>query len=103
MTWQTISAIIAVAVEFGALIGVIQKVNQIRRNNDEKLERIAEGNKCQLRSEMTRTYYHHKETGKLRQYEYENFVTLYEAYKALGGNSFIDKIYEEVKKWEIET
>ena len=103
MTWQTISAIIAVAVEFGALIGVIQKVNQIKRNNDEKLERIAEGNKCQLRSEMTRTYYHHKETGKLRQYEYENFVTLYEAYKALGGNSFIDKIYEEVKKWEIET
>jgi hypothetical protein len=26
---------------------------------------------------------------------------LYEAYKALKGNSFIDRIYEEVKEWEI--
>ena len=103
MTWATISTIVAIVIEIGALIGVIQKVNQIKRNNEERLEKIAEGNKCQLRSDMTRTYYHHKETGKIRQYEYENFVKLYEAYKALGGNSFIDKIYDEVKKWEIVT
>lgn len=103
MTWSSISTIITIVIEIGALIGVVQKVNQIKRNNDERLEKIAEGNKCQLRSDMTRTYYHHKETGKIRQYEYENFVKLYEAYKALGGNSFIDKIYDEVKKWEIET
>ena len=29
------------------------------------------------------------------------FVMLYEAYKALKGNSFIDKIYKEVQDWEI--
>lgn len=50
---------------------------------------------------MLRIYYHHKETEKIRQYEYENFIYLYEAYKALKGNSFIDKIYSEVKEWEI--
>ena len=67
------------------------------------LQRITEGTKCQLRSEMLRTYYHHREEETIRQYEYENFVDCYEAYTALGGNSFIGKIYEEVRTWEIVT
>lgn len=65
--------------------------------------KIAEGTKCQLRSEMLQVYYHNREKKIIRQYEYENFVMLYEAYKALKGNSFIDKIYEEVHEWEIVT
>ena len=63
--------------------------------------RITAGARCQLRSDMLRTYYHHREEEKIRQYEYENFVALYEAYKALKGNSFIDEIYEKIKDWEI--
>jgi hypothetical protein len=66
-----------------------------------KIQKISNGTKCQLRSEMLRIYYRNRESGTIRQYEYENFVYLYEAYKALKGNSFIDKIYEEVKTWEI--
>jgi hypothetical protein len=66
-----------------------------------KIQKISNGTKCQLRSEMLRIYYRNRESGTIRQYEYENFVYLYEAYKALKGNSFIDKIYEEVKNWEI--
>ena len=62
-----------------------------------------EGARCQLRSDMLRTYYHHRETERIRQYEYENFVMEYEAYTALGGNSFMEKIYGEVKKWEVVT
>lgn len=65
--------------------------------------KISRGTRCQLRSEMLRIYYHHHETKEIRQYEYENFVMLYEAYKALKGNSFIDKIYGEVKTWKITT
>lgn len=65
--------------------------------------KISKGTRCQLRSEMLRIYYHHHDTKRIRQYEYENFVMLYEAYKALKGNSFIDKIYAEVKTWEIVT
>ena len=63
--------------------------------------KIANGQNCQLRNEMLRIYYHKQEHGKIRQYEYENFVMLYEAYKALKGNSFIDKIYKEVQSWEV--
>lgn len=62
---------------------------------------IREGMKCQLRSDMLRTYYRHREERAIRQYEYENFLAGYKAYKALGGNSFIDKIYGEVQTWQI--
>ena len=63
--------------------------------------KIANGTKCQLRSDMLQIYYRHVDSKTIRQYEYENFIMLYEAYKALGGNSFIDKIYNEVKTWRI--
>lgn len=62
---------------------------------------ICNGVKCLLRSSMLRTYYHNKDRQQIRQYECENFVFLYKAYKALRGNSFIDKIYKEVMTWEI--
>ena len=67
------------------------------------IRKIANGQKCQLRSEMLRIYYRNRDKGEIRQYEYENFVMLYDAYKALKGNSFIDKIYAEVKTWKILT
>lgn len=80
--------------EIIALLGVVFGVFAV-------IKRLLNGMRCQLRSEMLRTYYDNREEGKIRQYEYENFVMLYEAYKALKGNSFIDKIYEDVKAWEI--
>ena len=54
-----------------------------------------------LRADMLRTYYRHRDEAKIRQYEYENFLTTYDAYKALGGNSFIEHIYDEVTDWEV--
>ena len=64
--------------------------------------KIREGQKCQLRTDMMRTYYKNRDAQKLRQYEAENFVMMYEAYKAMGGNSFIDEIYSHVTKWDVE-
>ena len=61
------------------------------------------GIKCLLRSEMLRIYYRCKDSDGIRQYELENFIMLYKAYKALKGNSFIDKIYKEVMTWEVVT
>ena len=80
--------------EIGVLVGVVTPVII-------KLNKVATGEKCQLRSDMLQIYYHNREKKIIRQYEYENFVMLYEAYKALKGNSFIDKIYDEVKEWEV--
>ena len=65
-----------------------------------QIKKIINGQRCQLRSDMLQIYYKNKDSKQIHQYEKENFVHLYEAYKALKGNSFIDTVYAEVMKWE---
>ena len=89
-----LTTIVTLITEIGVLLGVVVPIIVC-------ITKIANGTRCQLRSEMLRIYYRHRETETIRQYEYENFVMLYEAYKALKGNSFIDKIYTQVKTWEV--
>lgn len=93
---MNLTTLVTLIGEIGVLLGVIVPIIIC-------VSKIANGTKCQLRSEMLRIYYHNRETKVIRQYEYENFIMLYEAYKALKGNSFIDKIYKEVQTWEIIT
>ena len=93
---MSLTEIVTLIGEIGILLGVIIPIMVF-------IHKIANGTKCQLRSEMLRIYYHNREKGIIRQYEYENFVMLYEAYKALKGNSFIDKIYDEIKDFEVIT
>lgn len=80
--------------EIGVLIGVIVPVIV-------SIKKIANGTKCQLRSEMLRIYYHCRDEKRIRQYEMENFISLYEAYRALKGNSFIEKIYKETLSYDV--
>ena len=68
-----------------------------------KMSAIREGQKCMLRADMLATYYKHREEKTIRQYEYENYLYEYKAYKALRGNSFIDRIAQEIAGWEIVT
>ena len=91
---EHLTTVVTLVGEIGVLLGVIIPVIV-------SIRKIASGTRCQLRSEMLRIYYHHREKRTIRQYEYENFVMLYDAYKALKGNSFIDKIHQEVQEWEI--
>lgn len=62
---------------------------------------LREGQRCLLRSEIVRLYYRHHDDRRLREYEFKNLTQCYHAYKALDGNSFIDRIYEEMKEWDI--
>lgn len=91
---SNLTTLIALITEIGVLVGAITPIVM-------NMGKISNGTKCQLRSEMLRIYYHNREKETIRQYELENFVMLYEAYKALKGNSFIDKIYKEVMSWEV--
>lgn len=91
-----LTLIVTLVGEIGVLLSVIIPVIL-------SIKKISKGTRCQLRSEMLRTYYHNRDNKSIRQFEYENFIYLYEAYKALKGNSFIDRIYSEVKTWKILT
>ena len=89
-----LTTIITLFTELGVLVAAITPVIV-------SIKKISTGTKCQLRSEMLRIYYNNKDEKTIRQYELENFIMLYEAYKALKGNSFIDKINDEVKSFEV--
>lgn len=80
--------------EIGGLVGVVTPFVVF-------VKRILNGQKCQLRHDMLQIYYANKDKREIRQYEYEDFVMLYEAYKALKGNSFVDKIYADIKTWNV--
>lgn len=80
------------------LAGIFCKPIRDKLFNNKK---TLEGEKCLLRSQMLSTYYRNKDNKQIHQYELENFLKLYDAYKALGGNSFIDDVHKEVTKWEM--
>ena len=101
---STIALCIADAgVIFGAVMAVWKGFNKFKKDTAGKLEKVMEGIKCQHRSEMLRTYHRNREKKQIRQYEFEDFLLHYNSYKALGGNSFIDKIHDEVEEWEVIT
>lgn len=74
----------------GILIAVIAWITKI--NN---------AMRCLLRSQILQTYNKNVEDKKVQRYEFENVTLLYSAYKALHGNSFVEKIYEDIKSWEV--
>lgn len=60
-----------------------------------------EATKCMLRNAITEIYFAKRAIRSLHQFEYENLAFLYAVYKKLGGNSFIDRIWEEIQEWEV--
>lgn len=62
---------------------------------------ITEGQKCMLRSEILSIYFKCADTKKIKQFQAEMVYSLYGAYKAMGGNSFIESVMEEIKDFEV--
>ena len=100
------TAILTIAQYASAVSGILAFVVLFVRPIRDKVtgaRELREGLRCQLRSDMLRTYYRHKDDKTIRQYEMENFIMEYKAYKALKGNSFVDLIEKEVKTWEVKS
>ena len=91
---MNVEELAALATELVALIGVI--ITGIV-----SISKVFDGQRCLLRSEMLKIYFKHQQAKEIRQYEYENFFLLYDAYKKLHGNSFIDKVAVDVKEWKV--
>ena len=67
-----------------------------------EMKKSREGDMCLLRKGMLDTYYKYKDIKRIPPYEAQNFTLMYEAYKARGGNSFIDEVHDHVVTWELE-
>ena len=79
----------------GYLVAKVKEYKS-KENNQEKAL------KCLLRSAITSKYYVYTELKAIPMYEKENIIYMYEQYKAMGGNSYIDKIIEELSKLPIK-
>lgn len=68
---------------------------------EEQLIKLRHSNQDCLRIEMNRIYYKYLPYEKITKYDKEAFNRMYEDYKDIGGNSYIDTIHEEIKKWKV--
>ena len=82
-----------ITVIIGALIAIVKLHGEWKKARNGQL--------CLLRNELLKIYYKYKDTEELPQYEAQNFTMMYEAYKARGGNSFINEVHNHVIKWEL--
>lgn len=72
-----------------------------KKAEDNKDENRDEALRCSLRNIITQFYYTHCHVNEIHQYEFENVEKAYCAYKKMGGNSFVDKLWEEIREWNI--
>ena len=86
---------------FAALAILIKPIREriFKTKKDNKSER--EGLQCLIRSDILRLYREHQKEQAMPEYEFECLNRLYKSYKDLGGNSFIDKLYEDIQEWDV--
>ena len=96
-----LARVASVCSEITVILGALALLIKPLRNKILGLDKLVDALKCQLRHDMLHTYYRHREGRTIRQYELEDFLYLYRGYKALGGNSFIDRIKSEIDEWEV--
>ena len=98
---ERLSQLAALCSEVTVILAAVALLVKPLRNKMLGLDKLTDALRCQLRHDMLHTYYRHHEDKTIRQYEMEDFLFLYRGYKALGGNSFIDRIKDEVDDWEV--
>lgn len=102
MRVEHFNTVVGVVAGLMTIIGAIVYFALAYKKLNKGIKDVQEGVKCMLRGAMLGTYYKHNDEDAITQYEYQNFELQYSAYKALGGNSFIEKVHEDVTKWEIK-
>lgn len=68
----------------------------------EKDTRQEEALKCLLRSNITSKYYVYSELKEIPYYEKENIDKMFEQYKMMGGNSYVETIVHEINNLPIK-
>lgn len=82
------------------------KQNQVQYNKEkELLEKqyivLQTGILDMLRQRIMVIYHKYREVQTISRYDREIVDQLYKDYKKAGGNSYIEKIYARIKRWEV--
>lgn len=100
---EDLARVASVCSEITVILGALALLIKPLRDEILGFDKLADALKCELRHDMLHIYYRHREDKFIRQYELEDFLYLYRGYKALRGNSFIDRIKSEIDEWEVRT
>ena len=88
------------------LQSVIKENHRLKQEKEEKeatrSSAIEEGIVCLLRVKLIELHTMHMREGTISAQEYQNWMLMYKAYKALGGNGMIDHMKAEVEELPIK-
>ena len=81
----------------GILGYLVAKVKDYKKRDTNQEEAL----KCLLRSNLVNQYFVYKETKKMPYYCKQNWYAMFEAYKNLGGNSFVIDLKQKIDDIEV--
>ena len=98
---EKLGLIAAVLGYVGTIIGVFAYLRKIWRS----IKAEKNGVLCLLRSNIRKVYYAHCDEPQptIREYERQDLDDLYAGYHTLGGNHFVDDLYEKMRHWKVVT
>lgn len=88
-----------------ALKPLDERMNQITEkveSIDKAAGALSNGTQASLRTEILDQYYDGKDKGYRTRYDSENMHDMFEAYKNLGGNSFIEDVMQDWEKFPLQ-
>ena len=95
MLEKIVSTIISVIIT-ALITGIIGYLTGKMKGYKQRDSRQEEALKCLLRSNITSKYYVYSEMQQIPYYEKENIDRMFEQYKNMGGNSYVDTIVREI-------
>ena len=81
---------------------ILEEIRELSIEQSKNLEKLNQSSKDMLRQKIMAIYHQHKEHRKMPIFAKEVLDELYKDYKSQGGNSYIDKYYNRMSKWEID-
>ena len=80
---------------------ILEEIRELNIKQSENLERLNMSSKDILRQKIMTIYHQYKENQKMPIFAKEALDELYKDYKAQGGNTYIDKYYARMNRWEV--
>lgn len=81
------------------LNGLSKDLDRVDRKLEDFHTEWKDYNIVMLRHDITSVYEHYKSSAAMPKVIYESTMNLYDKYQALGGNSYVHEIVEEMKTW----
>lgn len=86
---------IVLPVFLGYIVWVLKRQKRDRNAN-------SRGTMLLLRVQLIEYHDKYTKLGEIPSYAYQNFIEMYEAYHALGGNGMVTKMHDEIEELHLK-